>query len=125
MAGEGSAFPDWAVSYASPHEPSDPRATYLDALRTALKQAGLIRAGRLGVEGRALPHGATNLIAESFPGVQVVEIDEAMDAALSAMAQFATLPDLAEGVASYSERRLPQFEPVASDFTLWSSVDGG
>jgi Xaa-Pro aminopeptidase len=62
-------------------EPSDPRATYLDALRTALQQAGLARAGRLGVEGRALPHGAAGLIAESFPGVQVVEIDDALEAA--------------------------------------------
>jgi Xaa-Pro aminopeptidase len=46
-----------------------------------LEQAGLARAGRLGVEGRALPHGATSLIAESFPGVQVVEIDDALEAA--------------------------------------------
>jgi hypothetical protein len=48
------------AAYAAPFAVApahDPRATYLEALRAALHQAGLGCAGRLGVEGRALPYG--------------------------------------------------------------------
>src|SRR5262249_48103072 len=62
-------------------QPTDAHGTYLEALRTALRQAGLSRTARLGVEGRALPYGAIALIAEEFPRAQIVEIDEALDAA--------------------------------------------
>jgi len=60
---------------------TEPRATYLEALRTALAQAGLGRAGRLGVEGRALPYGAAAFIERHFPHVTLVEIDDALEAA--------------------------------------------
>jgi len=62
-------------------QPSDPRGSYLQAVRTALQQAGLKDAGRLGVEGRALPYGAAALIAREFPLAQLIDIDEAMDSA--------------------------------------------
>src|SRR5258707_11248551 len=54
---------------------TDPRETYLEAVRSALSHAGLGRAGRLGVEGRALPYSAAALIALDFPPAQVIEID--------------------------------------------------
>ena len=60
---------------------SDARGTYLEAVRSALQQAGLGQIGRLGVEGRALPYGAAALIAREFPQVQLIEIDETMDGA--------------------------------------------
>lgn len=60
---------------------TDARGTYLEAVRTALQQAGLGRTGRLGVEGRALPYGAAALIAQHFPQVQLVEIDDILDGA--------------------------------------------
>ncbi len=60
---------------------SDPRGSFLEALATALRQAGLGRAGRLGVEGRALPHGAAAFLAERFPGIQLVEVDAALERA--------------------------------------------
>src|SRR5262249_51812226 len=60
---------------------TDPRGTYLESVRSALKIAGLGQAGRLGVEGRALPYGAAALIARDFPRVEVVEIDDALEAA--------------------------------------------
>lgn len=60
---------------------TDARGTYLEAVHTALQQAGLGQTGRLGVEGRALPYGAAALIAQRFPRVQLVEIDEALDGA--------------------------------------------
>ncbi len=60
---------------------TDTRETYLEAVRSALRQAGLTRTGRLGVEGRALPYGAAALIAREFPQAQLIEIDEAMDRA--------------------------------------------
>jgi len=62
-------------------QPSDPRESYLEAVRAALQQAGLTGAGRLGVEGRALPYGAAALIARDFPQAQLIEIDDAMDRA--------------------------------------------
>ncbi len=54
---------------------------YLAAVRSALQQAGLSGTGRLGVEGRALPYGAADLIAHGFPQAQLIEIDEVMDSA--------------------------------------------
>ena len=62
-------------------EATDARGTYLGALRTALEQAGLKNAGRLGVEGRALPYGAAAFLADHFPQVQLIEIDEALESA--------------------------------------------
>jgi Xaa-Pro aminopeptidase len=64
-------------------QPSDPRASYLEAVRAALQQAGITGSGRLGVEGRALPYGAAALIAREFPQAQLIEIDEALDSARS------------------------------------------
>lgn len=61
--------------------PTDPQASYLETVRTALQQAGLGRAGRLGVEGRALPYGAAAYLAQHFPQVQLVEIDAGLAAA--------------------------------------------
>jgi len=55
---------------------TDPRASYLAALRAALEGAGVRDAGRLGVEGRALPHGAAGFITEIFPRTNMVEIDD-------------------------------------------------
>src|SRR5471030_2398272 len=48
-------------------EATDARETYMEAVRSALRQAGLTGAGRLGVEGRALPYGAAALIARDSP----------------------------------------------------------
>lgn len=60
---------------------ADPRGSYLAALGTALEQAGLAHSGRLGVEGRALPHGAAAYLAERFPRVTLVEVDTALEGA--------------------------------------------
>jgi Xaa-Pro aminopeptidase len=60
---------------------TDARGTYLEAVRSALEQAGLGQSGRLGVEGRALPYGAAAAIAQHFPRVQLVEIDDVLDGA--------------------------------------------
>ncbi len=57
---------------------TDPRGTYLEALGTALRQAGLGRAGRLGVEGRALPYGAAAFLAERFPQIELIEVEAAL-----------------------------------------------
>src|SRR5436305_3271836 len=62
-------------------QPTDPRETYLHAVRSALQQAGLGRVGKLGVEGRGVPFGAAALIAAEFPQVQLIQIDEALDSA--------------------------------------------
>ncbi len=62
---------------------TDARGTYLEAIQTALRQAGLSQTGRLGVEGRALPYGAVAQIARDCPHVQLVEIDAALDGARS------------------------------------------
>lgn len=59
---------------------TDPRATYLEALRAALAQAGLGRAGRLGVEARALPYGAAAFIEQHLPQVQLIALDDALEA---------------------------------------------
>jgi Xaa-Pro aminopeptidase len=59
---------------------TEPRATYLETLRSALVQASLGRTGRLGVEGRALPYGAAAFIAQQFPNVSMIEIDDALEA---------------------------------------------
>lgn len=74
---------DHLLSFAAfdSFQPSDPRGTYLEAVRAALQQAGLGRAGRLGVEGRALPYGAAAFIAANFPQVKLIEIDEALEGA--------------------------------------------
>ncbi|MCC7362387.1 MAG: aminopeptidase P family protein [Anaerolineales bacterium] len=58
--------------------PTDPRASYLNTLRDALRQAGLVGRGRLGVEARALPYGAAAALAAAFPHVTLVPVDEAL-----------------------------------------------
>jgi len=62
-------------------EPTDPRETYRQAVRSALHQAGLTGAGRVGIEGRALPYGAAAVIASDFPQARLIEIDDALDSA--------------------------------------------
>jgi len=62
-------------------EPTDPRETYRQAVRSALQQAGLTGAGRVGIEGRALPYGAAAVIASDFPQARLIEIDDALDSA--------------------------------------------
>src|SRR5258708_38067707 len=48
-------------------QPSDPRQSYLEALRAALQQAGLAAARRVGGGGRGLPYAAAAPIARDFP----------------------------------------------------------
>jgi len=62
-------------------EPTDPRETYRQAVRSALQQAGLTGTGRVGIEGRALPYGAAAVIASDFPQARLIEIDDALDSA--------------------------------------------
>jgi Xaa-Pro dipeptidase len=59
-------------------EPTDPRGSYLEAVRTALLNAGLGSAGVLGIEPNALPYGAAEHIAQHFPKVKLVDAGAAL-----------------------------------------------
>jgi Xaa-Pro aminopeptidase len=62
-------------------KPSDPRGTYLEAVRGALTHVGLAGAGTLGIEPNALPYGAADFITAQFPKVKLVEITGALERA--------------------------------------------
>lgn len=61
--------------------PADPRGSYLDALRSALRECGLGAGARLGIEGRALPEGVAHALTTSFPGMAMVEVGAALERA--------------------------------------------
>ena len=63
---------------------TDPRAAYVDAVRAALTAAGLGGAtATLGIEGRAMPHALSELLAAEFPRLRLVEVEGALAAARS------------------------------------------
>jgi enoyl-CoA hydratase/carnithine racemase len=49
----------------------------------------------------------------------------AYDRSIDAMARFMDFPDFPEGVASFVERRPPRFEPLPTDFDVYSSLQDG
>ena len=61
--------------------PTDPRGTYLEAVRRALVHAGLGKSGVLGIEPSALPYGAAEYIALHFPTVKLVDVTPALESA--------------------------------------------
>src|SRR5712692_6728760 len=104
---------------------TDPRETYLEAVRMALRQAGLSGTGRLGVEGRALPYGAAALIAHDFPQAQLIEIDEAMDRArLTKTAREIERLRRAAQIGDVGHRTLAELVQTAgrSEFEMYAEV---
>lgn len=104
---------------------TDARATYMDAVRTALQQAGLGRSGTLGVEGRTLPQSVAEFIAASFPQVRIVEIGGVLEQArriktpreIELLRRAARLGDV-------GQRALGELVQSAglNEFELWASV---
>jgi len=104
---------------------SDARGTYLEAVRSALQQAGLGQAGRLGVEGRALPYGAAAVIARHFPGVELVEIDDALDGArqIKTRREIERLRRAAQ-IGDVGQRTLAELAQTAgqSEFNMYAEI---
>lgn len=62
--------------------PTDSRQSYLDAIRSALRAAGLTgAAGTLAIEGRTLPVAVGDLLASALPGWTLAEADAPLRAA--------------------------------------------
>jgi Xaa-Pro aminopeptidase len=104
---------------------TDPRLTYFEALRAALEQAGLKNAGRLGVEGRALPYGAAAFLADHFPQVELVEIDEALESArLIKTAREIGLLRRAAHIADVGHRTLAELTRTAgrNEFDMYAEI---
>jgi Xaa-Pro aminopeptidase len=104
---------------------TDARGTYLEAVRSALRQAGLTQTGRLGVEGRALPYGAAAVIAREFPNVQIVEIDEALDRArrIKTPREIARLRRAAH-IGDIGHQTLAELAPTAgrNEFDMYAEI---
>lgn len=106
-------------------QPTDPRRSYLDAVRGALQQAGLARAGTLGIEGRTLPQHVAAFIADTFPHVKLVEVGHLLE-----RARFVKTPREIEllrraaHIGDVGQRALGKFVQTAghSEFQLWAGV---
>lgn len=63
-------------------KPTNPEASFLAKVRTALHGAGLANsAGTLGVEARTMPHAVSALLAAEFPQLKLREVAGAMQQA--------------------------------------------
>ncbi len=118
---------DQLLSFAAfeSFEATDARGTYLEALREALTQAGLKSVGRLGVEGRALPYGAAAFLAEHFPQVKLIEIDDALESArLIKTAREIRLLRRAAHIADVGHRTLAELAQTAgrNEFEMYTEI---
>ena len=104
---------------------TDARGTYLESVRAALQQAGLGQTGRLGVEGRALPYGAGALIAQQFPRVQLIEIDDVLESArqIKTAREIERLRRAAQ-IGDVGQRTLAELAQTAgcSEFEMYAEV---
>ncbi len=106
--------------------PTDGERSYLDAIRVALRDAGLngTRA-TLGVEGRSLPHAASRMLATEFPDMRLVEIAPALEQARSLktareiglLRHAAQIGDIAHTTLAALVR-----EAGKSEFGMWSEL---
>jgi len=76
----GAGFSSLGFDTFDGAKPTDPRASYLNALRTALAEVGP-NAKTIGVETRSLPYVIGQLLASDFPNARVVEAEPAIQAA--------------------------------------------
>lgn len=118
---------DHLLSFAAfdSFQATDARGTYLEALQVALAQAGLKTAGRLGVEGRALPYGAAAFLAEHYPQVKWIEIDEALESArLIKTAREIGLLRRAAQIADVGHRALAELAQTAgrNEFAMYAEI---
>ncbi|MCA1554620.1 MAG: Xaa-Pro peptidase family protein [Chloroflexi bacterium] len=104
---------------------TDPRGTYLAAMRGALMHAGLGNAGTLGVEPNALPHGAVETIAEHFPNIKLVDVTSALERArLVKTAREIALLRRAAQVGDVGHMTLAELvkEPGRNEFEMWAEL---
>lgn len=104
---------------------TDPRGTYLDAVRTALTNVGLGNTGTLGVEPNALPYGAAQYIAEHFPKVKLVDVTPALERArLVKTAREIGLLRRAAQIGDVGHMALAELvkTPGRSEFEMWGEV---
>ncbi len=104
---------------------TDPRGTYLSAVRGALMHAGLGNFGTLGIEPNALPYGAAETIAEHFPNIKLVDVTPALERArLVKTAREIALLRRAVHVGDVGHMTLAELvrEPGRSEFELWGEV---
>jgi Xaa-Pro dipeptidase len=105
--------------------PTDPRGTYLEAVRAALVQVGLGNAGALGVEPNALPYGAAEFIAEQFPSVNIVDITSALERArLVKTDREIQLLRRAAQIGDVGHRALAELVelPGRNEFEMWGEI---
>lgn len=106
-------------------KPTDSAGTYLEALRGALANAGLGKAGTLGIEPNALPYGAYERIARDFPGVKLVDILPALERArLTKTAREIGLIRRAVQVGDVGHNTLAELCKTAgrNEFDMWGTI---
>ena len=106
-------------------EQTDPRGTYLEAVRTALANVGLQNAGTLGIEPNALPYGAAQHILEHFPKVKLVDATPALERArLIKTAREIGLLRRAAHVGDVGQMTLAELvkTPGRNEFDMWGEL---
>jgi Xaa-Pro aminopeptidase len=106
-------------------KPTDPRGTYLGAVRGALVNAGLGQAGTLGIEPNALPYGAAETIARQFPNVRLVDITPALERArLTKTAREIALLRRAAYIGDIGHKTLAELvkAPGRNEFDMWAEL---
>jgi len=58
--------------------PTDPRGTYLAQVEQALTATGMNGQGKIALESRAVPAMAARLIEQRWPGIAIIEAEQAM-----------------------------------------------
>lgn len=106
-------------------EPTNPRESYLQAVHTALEQAGVSRVGTLGIEGRTLPYHVVTSIQETFPQIKLVEIGDALERVRYVKTpREIELLRRAAHIGDEGQRALGKLVQTAghSEFELWAGV---
>lgn len=120
LLGEVSVAETTSLDY-----PVSPRDTFLDALRQALKQAGLSGKATVAVEEKSLPVAALRLIEREFPGVTLVDAGPVLEAArlIKTPRELDLLRAVAEvNKAGHTELLRQTKQAGKSEFELWSEV---
>ena len=106
-------------------EQTDPRGTYLEAVRSALANVGLHAAGTLGIEPNALPYGAASYIAQHFPNVKLLDATPALERArLTKTAREIGLLRRAAHIGDVGQMALAELVKTAgrNEFDMWGEL---
>ncbi|MBW7883000.1 MAG: aminopeptidase P family protein [Caldilineaceae bacterium] len=107
-------------------QPADSEASFVDAVRSSLRAAGLATAPAvLGVQARTLPYAVARLLQEEFPHLRLVELSPALQEArrIKTTREIGLLRRAA-AIADIGHNTLAELAATAgrSEFEMWAEI---